>query len=124
MRQWENLFGYKKSSDIVLNARQKVRIVFMSKPHSLTVKLLEASAPDSPISFFAQKGGGLHHLCFRCQNVDSEISGLTGKGMLLTVPPEPGEAFKGKKIAFLMARSNLNLELIDTQEKAGWCGPD
>jgi methylmalonyl-CoA/ethylmalonyl-CoA epimerase len=120
MRQWENLFGYKKCSDIVPNARQKVRIVFMSKPHSLTVKLIEALSPDSPVSGFAKRGGGLHHLCFRCQNVDSEIAGLTGKGAFLTVRPEPGEAFNGNPIAFLMAKNNLNLELIDTQEKAGW----
>lgn len=122
IRQWENLFGYQQSSAIVLNARQKVKVVFMSKPDSLTVKLLEAASPDSPVALFAQKGGGLHHLCFRCQNVDSEIAGLTSKGAVLTVRPEPGEAFNGNKIAFLMAKNNLNLELVDTQEKAGWCG--
>lgn len=44
---------------------------------------------------------------------------LTGKGLITLVPPQPGEAFNDHNIAFLLARSGLNIELIDTDEKAG-----
>jgi len=119
IKQWETLFGYSRNSSIVTNSRQKVRVVFLSKKDSLTVKLLEPSAPDSPVSAFAQKGGGLHHICFRCQNLDNQIRDLKGRGVRLLVPPQPGEAFCNHDIAFLFA-NNLNLELIDTTEKEGW----
>ena len=69
IEQWTSQFGYRKRSAIVLNTRQKVRVVFLSKDNSLTVKLIEPAAADSPISAFARKGGGLHHLCFRCDDL-------------------------------------------------------
>jgi methylmalonyl-CoA/ethylmalonyl-CoA epimerase len=120
MRQWQTLFGYRQHSDIVLNQRQKVRVVFLAKPDSLTVKLIEPAEPDSPVFAFARKGGGLHHLCFRCADLGTQIAVLQQQGALLLVPPQPGEAFRNHPIAFLLAKNNLNLELIDTAEKQGW----
>jgi len=123
IEEWERLFGYRRSSDIVLNTRQKVRVVFLSKQHSLPVKLIEPSAPDSPVSSVSRKGGGLHHLCFRCAALQAEIPELQARGARLIVSPEPGEAFKNHPIAFLLAGNNLNFELIDTAEKQG-CAVD
>ncbi len=120
IRQWEEVFAYRKNSDIVLNTRQKVRVVFLCKKNSVTVKLIEPSEPSSPISAFARKGGGLHHLGFRCDDLDTEIPALQAKHLRLIVPPEPGEAFENMPIAFLLADNNLNVELIDTNQKRGW----
>ncbi len=120
IKQWEELFGYSRNSDIVNNSRQKVRVVFLHKEGSLTVKLLEPSDADSPVSAFARKGGGLHHICFRCEGLDNQIPYLKEKGVRLLVPPQPGEAFCNHEIAFLFAENNINLELIDTTEKQGW----
>jgi methylmalonyl-CoA/ethylmalonyl-CoA epimerase len=120
LQQWETLFGYRKNSDVVLNARQKVRVVFLWKKDSVTVKLIEPSGPDSPVCGYAQRGGGLHHLCFRCDDLATKVPELRQKGVVLLVPPQPGEAFGGNDIAFLMTKHNLNVELISTQEKTGW----
>lgn len=120
IEQWEKLFGYKKNSEIIMNTRQKVKVVFMAKKKSLTIKLIEPSAPTSPVSAFARKGGGLHHLCFRCEDMKVEIPLLRSKGARFIVPPQPGEAFRNKDIAFFLASNNLNVELIDTTEKEGW----
>lgn len=115
--QWENLFGYTRSSDVVVNTRQKVRVVFLSKDDSLTIKLLEPSEPASSVALFARRGGGLHHVCFRCGSLSAEVPLLQEKGARLTVPPEPGEAFLNHEIAFFLIENNLNIELIDTTEK-------
>ena len=120
VRQWEELFGYTRNSDIVINTRQSVRVVFLSKKDSVTVKLLEPLGPDSPVSQFARKGGGFHHVCFRCDNLETQIPVLNDKGARLLVPAQPGEAFRNNNIAFLYAQNNLNFELIDTTEKTGW----
>lgn len=122
MKQWETLFGYRKASDIVTNTRQKVRVVFLCKDKSITVKLVEPVDKDSPIYHFARKGGGLHHLCFRCDNLEMKISQLIKSGARCIVPPEPGEAFENDNIAFLFAGNNLNIELIDTDKKKGFTG--
>jgi methylmalonyl-CoA/ethylmalonyl-CoA epimerase len=121
IQQWSDLFGYKKNSDIVTNTRQKVRVVFLSKKGSLSIKLVEPSEPASPVFLFARKGGGLHHLCFRCESLKVQIPLLEANGAKFLVPPEPGEAFKNHDIAFFLAKNNLNVELIDTKEKQGWC---
>lgn len=118
VRTWKALFGYHLVSPIVVNERQKVRIAFLHKPASLMVKLIEPSSPDSAIAAFTRKGGGLHHLCFRCDNLESSLSALHAEGARCLVPPEPGEAFCNQSIAFLLAPGNLNIELIDTDQKA------
>ena len=116
LSQWENLFGYHRDSDMVLNTRQKVKVLFLAKEDSLAVKLIEPSAPDSPVFQAARKGGGLHHLCFQCPSVAAQIPLLQKNGAVLLVPPQPGEAFNNHPIAFMLA-GNLNFELIDTTEK-------
>jgi len=120
IQQWEELFGYRKNSAIVVNTRQKVKVVFLAKKGSLPVKLVEPSEPASPAFLFARRGGGLHHLCFKCGNLKSEIPLLEQKGAKFIVPPEPGEAFNNKDIAFFLVNNCLNIELIDTDEKTGW----
>jgi methylmalonyl-CoA/ethylmalonyl-CoA epimerase len=120
IQQWEATFGYRKNSDVMLNTRQKVKVVFLSKKGSTTVKLIEPSDATSPVFAFARKGGGLHHLCFRCQDLGLQISSLQKNGAVLMVAPQPGEAFNNNEIAFLMTKNNVNVELISTSEKAGW----
>ena len=68
---------------------------------------------------FVNRGGGFHHLCFRVEDMEAQLKDLKGKGLLTLVPPQPGEAFNNHDIAFLLARYGLNIELIDTDEKAG-----
>ena len=120
IRQWEEQFGYRRNSDIVTNSRQQVKVVFLAKKDSVAIKLLEPSSEGSPVALFARKGGGLHHICFRCADMKAEISRLTSTGARMLVPPQPGEAFRNKDIAFLFAENNLNIEIIDTTEKQGW----
>ena len=120
--RWKDSFAYVQNSPIVTNTRQKVRVVFLAKRDSVTVKLVEPSDPSSPVALFARRGGGLHHVCFRCADMSAEIPPLQKKGARLVVAPEPGEAFKSRNIAFLFGQDNLNIELIDTTEKEGWLG--
>ena len=118
--QWIKLFGYTQSSEPILNSTQKVKVVFLSKHDSLTIQLIAPASDDSPIKIFALKGGGLHHLCFKCDHLEDQIPVLQEKGARLIVPPQPGEAFNGHRIAFLLTPGNLDVELIDTHEKKGW----
>jgi methylmalonyl-CoA/ethylmalonyl-CoA epimerase len=119
VRQWETLFGYKVCSQAMLNSRQKVNVVFLEKSGSVLAKLVEPSDKESPVLGFWRKGGGLHHLCFRCASLNSEVPKLTQQGAQLLVPAQPGEAFNDHHIAFMLAGNNLNVELIDTTEKRG-----
>ena len=120
IKQWTNLFGYTQKTEPVLNSIQKLYVVFMAKAGSLTVKLISPASDDSPIAVFALKGGGLHHLCFKCDKLEVQVPMLQEKGARLVVPPQPGIAFNNHSVAFLLFSNNLNVELIDTIEKTGW----
>jgi hypothetical protein len=41
------------------------------------------------------------------------------KGARVLVSPEPGEAFDNENIAFVYVDLGLNIELIDTEKRAG-----
>jgi methylmalonyl-CoA/ethylmalonyl-CoA epimerase len=116
---WQNVFGYRQMTKIVENSRQKVKVTFLTKEESITVKLIEPMESNRSLMNFVSRGGGFHHLCFKCSDLDETIVELTGKGLLKLVPPQPGEAFNNHNIAFMMAKYGLNIELIDTEEKAG-----
>ena len=116
---WESVFGYFQMTGIVENTLQKVKVVFLSKEGSIVIKLIEPVEGNQSLQNFVNRGGGFHHICFRCSDINEQLNELRGKGLITLVPPQPGEAFNNHDIAFLLAKYGLNLELIDTDEKAG-----
>lgn len=120
--QWERMFGYVRTSEPVINTRQKVKVVFLAKPGSLPVKLIEPLDAASPIHAFSRRGGGLHHLCFRCDSVPAQVERMRAAGARVLSEPQPGEAFDNEAIAFVYA-AGLNVELIDTDRRARSLGP-
>jgi len=116
---WETIFGYRQMTEIITNTLQKVRVTFLGKEGSVTIKLIEPVEGNGSLISFVERGGGFHHLCFRCDNIDEGVKELSEKGLLTLVTPQPGEAFNNNNIAFLLARYGLRIELIDTDEKAG-----
>ncbi len=119
IEHWKTVFGYRQSTNVIINTRQKVKVTFLTKINSLPVKLIEPMDSSSPVYAFAQRGGGLHHLCFRCANLEDEISRLTALGLRVLVAPQPGEAFDNENIAFIFANQGINIELVDTDKRAG-----
>ncbi len=119
VEHFQRVFGYQQETEIITNTRQKVRVVFLSRSGSLQLKLIEPVDPSSPIHAFAKRGGGLHHLCFRCESVDAELVRLEALGLRVLASPQPGEAFANERIAFVYAGDGLNIELIDTMQRAG-----
>lgn len=116
--RWKILFGYDQMTEPVKNTRQKVEVVFLHKEDSISIKLIRPIDETSPVYQFSRKGGGVHHLCFKCNDMDEEIGRLKKGRLKLITAPEPGEAFENENIAFLYGNQGLNIELIDTEKKA------
>ncbi len=108
------ILGFTARTGKVANTRQQVNVQFLSRPGSIDIKLIEPSGESSPLWQFLKRGEGLHHLCFRTEDVTSSLSALEGKGLRVLAAPAPGEAFDDGLIAFGYAGSGLNVELIDT----------
>jgi methylmalonyl-CoA/ethylmalonyl-CoA epimerase len=119
IEDWTGAFGYRQMTEIVINSRQKVYVVFLEKNNSVTIKLIEPLPDNESVLRFVRKGGGFHHLCFKTEDgMDHSLSELKEKGLVVLVPPQPGEAFENENIAFLLTRFGINVELIDTDRKA------
>lgn len=116
---WEHVFGYRQLTSVVENTLQKVKVVFLTKDDSMMIKLIEPVKSNQSLMNFVTKGGGFHHLCFRVDDIKEAMKELKEKGLLTLVPPQPGEAFNNHDIAFMLAKYGVNIELIDTEEKAG-----
>lgn len=113
------ILGYAPRTERVTNTRQKVNVVFLSKPGSIDIKLIEPAGDDSPLWASLRKGEGLHHLCFRTDDTTRQLELLSERGLRVLAPPAPGEAFGDHMIAFGYAGCGLNIELIDTDERRG-----
>jgi methylmalonyl-CoA/ethylmalonyl-CoA epimerase len=116
---WKNVFGYDQMTGIITNSLQKVKVTFLHKENSIDIKLIEPLGSNESLLKFVNRGGGFHHICFKCSDINNKIEELKDKGLIMLVPPQPGEAFNNNNIAFLFAKYGLNIELIDTDERAG-----
>jgi methylmalonyl-CoA/ethylmalonyl-CoA epimerase len=113
------LLGYARKTTKVTNSAQRVTVLFLEKEQSVDIKLIEPSDPQSPLWEHIRKGGGLHHVAFKVADVPSACEALAAGGARVLSPPAPGEAFNDHLIAFCYVGSGLNIELIDTDERAG-----
>jgi methylmalonyl-CoA/ethylmalonyl-CoA epimerase len=116
---WNEVFGYSQITEIIENTRQKVKVTFLAKEDNILIKLIEPFENNESVQNFVKRGGGFHHICFKCDDMGEKIAELKKKGLLLMVPPQPGEAFNNNNIAFMLGKFGMNIELIDTVEKAG-----
>ena len=94
---------------------QRVKTAFLSVGDS-NLELLEPTSPDSPIAKFIEKRGeGIHHICFRVDDIESHLASLKAKGYrLINESPVPGA--HGCRVAFLHPAAG-NGVLIELSEK-------
>ena len=62
---------------------------------------------------FLARGGGLHHLCYLVEDLETSLTRLRAKGCLITSPPKPAVAFEGRRVAFLVTRERQLVELLE-----------
>ena len=95
---------------------QKVRTAFLSVGDA-NLELLEPSSPDSTIAKYIEKHGeGIHHLCFRVDDIEAHLARLKERGYrLINEAPVPGA--HGCRVAFLhtAAGNGVLIELSETE---------
>jgi methylmalonyl-CoA/ethylmalonyl-CoA epimerase len=80
------------------------------------VELLEPTTAESPVAIFIQKRGpGIHHICFRVDDLDEHLRRLQEQGFRL-VNPNPVAGAKGCRVAFLHPSAGAGV-LIELSER-------
>ena len=97
---------------------QGVKTAFLSVGDS-NLELLEPTNPDSPVARYIEKRGeGIHHLCFRVDDIDAHLQRLAAAGYrLIDESSVPGA--HGCRVAFLhpSAGSGVLIELSERETK-------
>lgn len=94
---------------------QGVKTAFLSAGDS-NLELLEPLSESSPVARFIDKRGeGVHHLCFRVDDIEAQLRDLAARGFrLINEAPVPGA--HGCRVAFLHPAAG-NGVLIELSEK-------
>ncbi len=95
---------------------QGVKTAFLSAGDS-NIELLEPIGPESTVAKFIEKRGeGIHHICFRVDDIEAHLSRLKSLGYrLINESPVPGA--HGCRVAFLHPAAG-NGVLIELSEKS------
>ena len=79
------------------------------------VELLEPKTADGPIAkFLAKRGPGIHHVCYRVDDLDHALARCRAAGYRV-VDAEPRIGAGGKRIAFLHPKSTSGI-LVELTE--------
>jgi methylmalonyl-CoA/ethylmalonyl-CoA epimerase len=66
------------------------------------------------VSFFLERGGGLHHLCYGVEDLDAHLAFCKSVGTIIIRPPVPAVAFDGRRIAWGVSKKKLLLEFLES----------
>jgi methylmalonyl-CoA/ethylmalonyl-CoA epimerase len=104
---------------------QRVKVAFLSvRPSEPLIELVEPVGEGSPVQKFLQeKGGGLHHFCYTTDSLDGELQAFRSRRATLVKRPMPAVAFDGRRIAWVLTRENLLVELLETTSPDTLMGP-
>ncbi len=103
--------------NIVFDPLQKVRVTFLRGAHASDslIELVEPGDPESPVSRFLERGGGLHHLCYEVENLEAHLVFCKSVGTIVIRPPVPAVAFGGRRIAWALTKKRLLVEFLERE---------
>jgi methylmalonyl-CoA/ethylmalonyl-CoA epimerase len=82
---------------------QKAVVAFLTVGES-EVELVKPTDEDTGVAkFLAERGGGMHHLCFEVDNIEEMLTHLKNKGVRLI--NETPLTLPGRKMAFVHPKS-------------------
>jgi methylmalonyl-CoA/ethylmalonyl-CoA epimerase len=82
---------------------QKAVVAFLPVGES-EVELVKPTAEDTGVAkFLAERGGGMHHLCFEVDNIEEMMAHLKSVGVRLI--NETPQILPGRKMAFVHPKS-------------------
>jgi methylmalonyl-CoA/ethylmalonyl-CoA epimerase len=95
---------------------QKAMVAFLPLGDS-EVELVKPTTDDSSVAkFLAEKGGGMHHLCFQVDDIAAKLAELKEKGVRLI--DETARELPGRKMAFIHPKSTGGV-LVELYEVIG-----
>jgi methylmalonyl-CoA/ethylmalonyl-CoA epimerase len=112
--KYTQTFGYELHSAVIHDPHQTALVQFLKLPGDTV--FLEFVTPDSDGSKLTnalKRGGGLNHLCYRTSDIDAACRHLRAEGLLLLQRPVAAVAFPSRRIAWLVGKDRILVELVE-----------
>jgi methylmalonyl-CoA/ethylmalonyl-CoA epimerase len=102
---------------VVFDPLQKVRVAFLQGANATDslIELVEPGGPESPVSGFLKRGGGLHHLCYEVEALEAHLAFCKSVGTIVIRQPVPAAAFDGRRIAWGITKARLLVEFLEAE---------
>jgi methylmalonyl-CoA/ethylmalonyl-CoA epimerase len=108
--------GFDVGSPSFADPIQKVTVQFIKAGGDASIELIAPAKGDSPVSrFLAERGPGLHHLCYEVADIDAACEYLRSQRSVMTCAPVPAVAFGGRRISFHYWQKQL-IELLEAEK--------
>jgi len=114
------------NGQIIHDPFQRVHVAFF-KPvdaRNPVYELVEPAADDSPVTRFLKKGGGLHHVCYEIDNLESGLEEARKVGFVVVSPAKPAVAFGGRRIAWICSKNRLLIEFLERDSSPATVGSE
>ena len=107
--------------EIIHDPLQQVKVAFFLSVdgRNPVFELVEPASESSPVSNFLKKSGGLHHVCYEVDDLDSALQRAQRSGWAIASTPRPAVAFNGRRIAWVCSKTRLLMELLEREPKVG-----
>jgi len=90
---------------------QRVACALLALPGDVHLELVAPLGDDSPVQSRLARGGGLDHICYYADNLQTEIAREIAAGAVLVCPPTYAVTF-ARHITFVHRRSGLVVEFM------------
>jgi len=115
---YETALGLKVEHREVVEEQKVSTSMLVPKDGGTAIELLEPTSEDSPISKFLEKRGeGIHHICYKVDDIESVLTRLKEQGVRL-IDETPREGAYNSKVAFIhpKAMNGVLIELAEVKE--------
>jgi methylmalonyl-CoA epimerase len=113
----------KKAGPVVLGKEELipafgVRAIMVATGDGIPIEFIEPTSEESNVAkFIAQRGGGLHHVAYRVENIEASLADLQSQGFNL-IDKKPRHGYADSLVAFVHPKSFFGVltELVQRRE--------
>ena len=111
-------YGFQLEKKPIFDKQQRVWLAMLKSSNHYKIELIQPFDSESPSFDFLQKGGGLHHICYRVKDIKATVAKLKKQGHLPFTPITPAPLLNHSPVVFLYAKFNQQIIELVQEERS------
>jgi len=112
---YSSAFGLRLVRERIVDPLQDVELQFLEDDGGTRLELIHPLSENSPVARALKQGGGLNHICYRVEDLESSIQAMVANGANVVREPLPAVAFDGRRVTFLYTRERELIEFVEAR---------